>query len=160
MLFALILFVLAAALVDVYRIQDIRTFAYSVANDAALAGASIGRNWGTFTATGRMTLHPSIARWYATARLENLMARRGLTAYTYQIEVLPEGGTSNELILHFPKVARASMFCTASPCVWTEPRPAVGVYVVVQVPTILFGLINGNQPISVHAFAAAAVVER
>ena len=36
LLFTLILLVLAAAIVDVYRIQDVRTFAYSAANDAAL----------------------------------------------------------------------------------------------------------------------------
>jgi len=154
--FTLILMVLAAAIVDVYRIQDTRTFAYSAANDAALRGASFGRDWDQFTAMGVMYLDPYVATDAAQNALESVMQARGITNFQYQIGVIPNpgGGTFN---LPAPCVSRASLWNTTT---WTETRPAVGVCVQIQVPTILFGLINGNQPIMVNAFAAAGVVER
>ena len=154
--FTLILMVLAAATVDVYRIQDTRTFAYSAANDAALRGASFGRDWNQFMATGQMVLDPYIATNEAQDTLENVMQARGITNFRYQIGVIPNpgGGTFN---LPAPCVSRASLWDTTT---WTETRPAVGVCVEVPVSTILFGLVNGNQPITVNAFAAAGVVEQ
>lgn len=156
-LFALILLALAAAIVDIYRIQDIRTFAYGAANDAALVGVSHGRDWNAFTATGQMSLNPIVAHASARNVLGDLMARRGLHTYTYQIEVLTN---PNDVALDFPPVPRASLFCPSGPCAWTENRPAVGVYVAATIPTILFGIINGNRPIVVHVFVAAKVVEQ
>ena len=156
LLFTLILMVLAAAIVDVYRIQDTRTFAYSAANDAGLRGASFGRDWDQFTATGEMYLDPYAATDAAQNALEQVMQARGITHFQYQIGVIPNpgGGTFN---LPAPCVSRASMWNTTT---WTETRPAVGVCVQVQVPTILFGLVNGNQSVTVNAFAAAGVVEQ
>jgi hypothetical protein len=154
--FTLILMVLAAAIVDVYRIQDVRTFAYSAANDAALRGASFGRDWDQFTATGEMTLDPYVATDAAQGALEQVMQTRRLSSFRYQIGVIPNagGGTFN---LPVPCTSRASLWNTTT---WTETRPAVGVCVQVQVPTILFCLVNGNQPVTVNAFAAAGVVEQ
>ena len=154
--FTLILMVLAAAILDVYRIQDTRTFAYSAANDAALRGASFGRDWDQFMVTGEMVLDPYVATNEAQNALENVMQARGLTIFRYQIGVIPNpgGGTFN---LPPPCVARASLWDTTT---WTETHPAVGVCMQVPVPTILFGLINGNQPVTVNAFAAAGVVEQ
>ena len=154
--FTLILMILAAAIVDVYRLQDTRTFAYSAANDAALRGVSFGRAWDQFTATGEMVLDPYVATDAAQTALEGVMQARGITNFQYQIGVMPNpgGGTAN---LTAPCASRASLWNTTT---WTETRPAVGVCVQVQVPTILFGLINGNQPITVNAFAAAGVVEQ
>ncbi len=156
LLFTLILLVLAAAIVDVYRLQDSRTFAFSAANDAALRGASFGRDWNQFMATGQMALDATAASTNAQQALEQLMQRRGLTGYQYQIEVLPNpgGGTTT---LPAPCVARASLWGTTT---WIETEPAVGVCVQVHVPTILFGIINGNQPITVNAFAAAGVISQ
>ena len=156
LLFTLILMVLAAAIVDVYRIQDTRTFAYSAANDAALRGTSFGRDWDQFTATGQMYLDPYVATDAAQNALENVMQTRGITNFQYQIGVIPNpgGGTFN---LPAPCVPRASMWNTTT---WTETRPAVGVCVQIQAPTILFGLVNGNQSVPVNAFAAAGVVEQ
>ena len=156
LLFTLILMVLAAAIVDIYRIQDTRTFAYSAANDAALRGASFGRDWDQFTATGQMTLDPYAATDAAQNALEQVMAARGITRFQYQIGVIPHprGGTFN---LPAPCASRASLWNTTT---WTETSPAVGVCVQVQVPTILLGLVNGNQSVTVNAFAAAGVVEQ
>ncbi|CAG0963409.1 hypothetical protein ANRL3_01031 [Anaerolineae bacterium] len=154
--FTLILTVLAAAIVDVYRIQDTRTFAYSAANDAALRGASFGRDWDRYMSAGTLFLDPNVATNSAQNALENVMFARGITNFRYQIGVIPNpgGGTFN---LPAPCVSRASLWDTTT---WTETRPAVGVCVQVPVPTILFGLVNGNQPIPVNAFAAAGVVEQ
>ena len=151
--FTLILMVLAAAIVDVYRLEDTRTFAYSAANDAALRGASFGRDWDQFTATGEMTLDPYVATNAAQGALEQMMQTRGLSNFQYQIGVIPNpgGGTFD---LPAPCTSRASLWNTTR---WTETRPAVGVCVQVQVPTILFGLVNGNQPVTVNTFAAAGV---
>lgn len=150
----LILVLLAAALVDVYRIQDTRAFAYSAANDAALRGASFGRAWDRFTATGEMGLDPLSAENAAQSALGELLAARGIVPYAYEIQVLPDPGGGS--VANFPPVARAEL--TGAPA-WTEARPAVGVYLAIPVPTILFGFVNGNQPVTAHAFAAAGIVE-
>lgn len=154
--FTLILVVLAAAIVDVYRMQDVRTFAYSAANDAALRGASLGRDWDQFTATGEMSLDPQTATDAAIDALEQVMHARGITQFEYRVGVLtsPSGGTVS---LPAPCLPRASLWNTLT---WTETQPAVGVCVVVPVETVLFGLVNGNQPVTVNAFAAAGVVEQ
>jgi hypothetical protein len=156
-LFALILVVLAAAIVDVYRLEDLRTFAYGAANDAALVGVNLGRDWASFTDDGTLALDSTLAFDTARDSLVNRLAQRGLTNYIYQIEVLP-AWSGNAPVFNFPPVARASLFCPAEPCTWTEKHPAVGVYVAVTAPTLLFGLINGNQPVVVHVFAAAEVI--
>ncbi len=153
LLFTIVLLALTAAVVDVYRLQDTRTFAYSAANDAALRGASFGRDWDRFQATGEMYLDPYGATNAAQTSLEQLMQTRGLSRYQYQIGVIPNPG-GGTFPLPPPCVARASLWDTTT---WTENQPAVGVCVQVQVPTILFGLINGNQPVTVNAFAAAGV---
>src|SRR3972149_384801 len=76
LLFTLLLMVLAAAIVDVYRLADTRTFAYSAANDAALRGASFGRDWDEFTATGDMRLDPYAATSAAQNAIEQVVSTR------------------------------------------------------------------------------------
>ncbi len=155
-LFTFILLVLAAAIVDVYRLQDTRTFAYSAANDAALRGASLGRDWDSYTATGELYLDASAANDAAKTALEQMMQARRITNFQYVIGVLPNPG-GGTFAMPAPCLLCASLWNTT---VWTEDEPAVGVCTVVTVPTILFGLINGNQPIAVHAFAAAGVAQQ
>jgi len=103
-----------------------------------------------------MYLDPYVASDAAQNALEQVMLVRGITRFQYQIGVIPNpgGGTFN---LPAPCAPRASLWNTTT---WTETRPAVGVCVQVQVPTILFGLVNGNQSVTVNAFAAAGVVEQ
>lgn len=155
-LFVLILLVLTAAVVDVYRLEDMRTFAYNAANDAALRGASFGRDWNHFMATGEMSLDPTAAADAAEGTLEQAMQARGLVDFQGEVSVLPNpnGGT---MTLPAGCAARSSFWNTT---MWSETQPAVGVCVQIQVPTILFGLVNGNQPVTVNAFAAAGVVEQ
>jgi len=156
LLFTLILMVLAAAIVDVYRLQDTRTFAYSVANDAALRGASFGRDWDQFGATGEMSLDPFAATDATQIALEQLMQTRGISDYSYQIGVIPNSG-GGTFRLPAPCVAHASFWDTTT---WTETQPAVGVCIQVRVATFLLGLVSGNKPVTVNVFAAAGVVQR
>ncbi len=154
--FTLILLVLAAAIADVYRLQDVRTFAYSAANDAALQGASLGRDWDKFTATGDMYLDPNAASDAAQNALKQVMQARGITGYDYRVGIFPNPG-GGTFTLPAPCLPRALLWGTLT---WTVTEPSVGVCVVVPVQTILFGIINGNQPVTVNAFAAAGVVQR
>ena len=133
-----------------------RTFAYSAANDAALRGASLGRDWDRFMATGEMYLDPYAANDAARSALAQIMLVRGLPDYQSVVGIMPNPG-GGTFTLPAPCLPRASFWNTMT---WTETQPAVGVCVVIPVQTILFGLVNGNQPITVNAFAAAGVVRK
>ena len=154
--FTLIVVVLAAAIVDVYRLQDTRTFAYSAANDAALRGASLGRDWPRFMETGELYLDPYAANDAAQNALDQIMQARGITNFQHVVGIMPNPG-GGTFTLPAPCLPRASFWDSVT---WTETQPAVGVCVVVPVQTILFGLVNGNQPVTVNAFAAAGVVRK
>jgi len=148
----LILILITAGLVDLYRLQEVRSWAYQAASDAALAGAGSGRDYGRFMATGVISLDEEVAIEAARERIEEEMAARGIAQYVVDIRVLPdpEGG----VIPGYPPVPRASQWNVSS---WSEGEPSVGVFLVVPVETHLFGLIDGNRPIEVHVFAAAGV---
>ncbi len=147
-----IVILITAGLVDLYRLQEVRSWAYQAASDAALAGASSGRDYAHFMATGVISLDEGVAIEAARERVQEEMAARGIVEYTVDIRAVadPEGGT----IPGYPPVARASQWNVSS---WNESEPSVGVFLVVPVETYLFGLINGNRPIQVHVFAAAGV---
>lgn len=151
-----ILMAIAAAMVDVYRLQDMRTFAYSAANDAALRGASLGRDWDRFTESGNMYLDAYAASDAAQSALRQVMEARGVSDYQYGVGVMPDPG-GGTVTLPSPCVARSSLWNTTT---WTEMQPAVGVCLSIPVETILFGLVNGNQRVTVNAFAAAGVVQQ
>lgn len=148
----LILILITAGLVDLYRFQEVRSWAYQAASDAALAGAGSGRDYGRFMATGVISLDEEVAIEAARERIEEEMARRGIVEYMVEIRALPdpEGG----VIPGYPPVPRASQWNVSS---WSEGEPSVGVFLIIPVETYLFGLINGNRPIEVHVFAAAGV---
>jgi len=57
----LILVVIAGGLVDIYRLYAARNWAYSVAQEAALAGASRGRDWDTVLNSGFIQLDQVVA---------------------------------------------------------------------------------------------------
>ncbi|MFQ5886941.1 MAG: hypothetical protein ACE5II_06880, partial [Anaerolineae bacterium] len=48
----LIFILITAGLVDLYRLQEVRSWAYQAASDAALAGVGSGRDYAYFMATG------------------------------------------------------------------------------------------------------------
>jgi uncharacterized membrane protein len=57
----LVLVIMAAGLVDIYRLYAARNWTYSVAQEAALAGASRGRDWAYLSATGDIRLVSGLA---------------------------------------------------------------------------------------------------
>jgi len=152
----LIVTLLAAALLDVGRAQATRAELYHVAEDAAFVGAGRGRDYATFLATGTWALDSAMAYdealAQATARLDELQAQGRIQGYTLQVAVLPEA--AGGAVPGFPPVPRAGLGGIVD---WTETAPAVGVYVAADVPTILFGLVDGADHVTVHTFAAAGL---
>ena len=49
----------ASGLVDIYRLYAARNWAYAVAQEAAMAGASQGRDWSAISAFGEIRLNAS-----------------------------------------------------------------------------------------------------
>jgi len=149
-----ILILAAAVLADVYHLHQVRNFAYGLAADAALAGANQGRDFVGYYSSqrGRLGLASSA---YATALdvVAEGMSERGITGYEVIIQVISDSNGGE--VQNFPPVPRAGL---AGESHWTTSGPAVGVYLAVPVPTNLFGLVNGGQPFTVHAFHAAEVV--
>ncbi len=146
----LITIVVAAGLADYNRLQTARDAIERASYEAALRGASVGRDWTYAAANGTMRLTGSAAQSAASAYLTQAMSDAGLSGYTSDIRVLPNstGGT----IAGYPPTARAAAFDAAN---WTTTKPAVGVYVEIAVPTMLLGLINGGANVTLHAFGAA-----
>jgi hypothetical protein len=141
---------LAGGMVDVYRLQEARHWAYRAAEAAALNGAATGRDLSAIYVVGQPRVDPDVGYEAAEDALLDALARRGVVGATYRIEVLEWGGTA----AGFPPVPRADMWGSPD---WTSSEPAVGVYLAVPVDTFLLGLVSGNQPVTVHAFAAAGV---
>jgi hypothetical protein len=143
-------FVLLAALaLDLYSLTTARAWAYRAAGEAALQGASVGRDWEAFYATGNMQLNESLAGQVALDTLNAGLSQRGLSASSIDIQVLPDGGS----VANYPPLAQADQWNASS---WTSPRPAVGVYVSIPVTTTLLGLVGGRMS-ELHVFAAASV---
>lgn len=148
----LMLALLAAGIVDVARLWETRLWAYRVAEAAALAGTSAGRDYAAFVATGSLTLDATTAQTAAQDSLLLGLQARGLDgAATCDIRVHPTAGPAS--FPGYPPVARAAQ--RGMP--WSPVEPAVGVYMVVPVRPILYGWINGNAEIDLHVFAAAGV---
>jgi hypothetical protein len=147
-----ILALLAAGIVDVARLWETRLWAYRVAEAAALTGASAGRDYAAFVATGSLTLDATAAHVAADEALLLGLRERGLDgAATYDIRVHPIVGSAT--FSRYPPVVHASQ--RGLP--WSPVEPAVGVYLVVSVRPVLYGWINGNAQIELHVFAAAGV---
>ncbi len=149
-LLLMIVMLVAGGLVDVYRLQEVRAWAYRAAEAAALAGAAQGRGFSTVYTIGSPRLDPGVGYAGAEQALTTAIARRDLTGVTYRIEVSEWGG---EEFAGFPPIARADLWSDGN---WSVKAPAVGVYVEVAVPTFLLGLTQQGVVI-VHAFAAAGI---
>ncbi len=149
-LLLLIVILVAGGLVDVYRLQDTRAWAYRAAEAAALSGAAQGRDFSTVYTIGAPRLDPGAGYAGAQQTIEAEIAWRNLAGVTYRIEVSEWGG---EEFAGFPPVARADLWGAGN---WSVKEPAVGVYVEVAVPTFLLGLTQQGV-VTVHAFAAAGI---
>lgn len=152
-LILLVLLLLAAGLVDLYRAFTARTWAYSVAQEAALIGVSSARDWETLSSTGEMRLNEAVAIHSAGETVVTEMETRGISNYTVSIRVLPEpdGGQVED----FPP--RPVRLGTAKGD-WETDEPAVGVYLQVPVDWVLLDTF-GIPEKSVSVFASAGVTQ-
>jgi len=147
----LLLFILiAGGLVDVYRLQDTRAWAYRAAEAAALSGVAQGRDFLTIYTVGAPRLDPGAGYAEAQQTIEAEIAQRGIAGVTYRIEASEWGG---EEFSGFPPVPRADLWGADR---WTINEPSVGVYIKVAVPTFLLGLTQ-QSVVTIHAFAAASI---
>jgi len=146
----MVMVLVAGAVADLYRVQEIRSFAYRAAEAAALAGVSQGRDYNSVISTGQIRVDPAVASAIAEETLLSTLSWHGLTA-TYDIRVLEYGGT----VPGFPPVPRADLWGAGD---WTSDLPAVGIYLEVPVQTMLLGWVWGEE-VRVHSFAAAGVGE-
>ena len=152
-LLLVVLILVAAGLTDAYILLETRAWARQVAEDAAISGASAGRDWDGFIATGEMRLIETTAYDVALDALgEGLSQRSAVTAVT-DVRVLPD--PSGGVIPSYPPLARADIFGSGD---WTTTEPAVGVYLTLPVETVFYRLaIGSGQPVELHVFAAAGV---
>jgi hypothetical protein len=155
LLLFLVIMLSTGVLVDVYEMFTVRNWAYGLAQEAALAGVSRGRDWatGTVPAGGgqvEFSLVYTTARSEALAVVASEMLVRRVTGYQVDVRVLADsaGGT---IPGYPPRPVRLGASGD-----WSSPEPAVGVYLEVPVqPQLLnfFGL--GVR--TVQVFAAAGV---
>jgi hypothetical protein len=153
LLVILVLILLSAGLVDIYRLYAARNWAYSVAQEAALAGASKGRDWNTLATTGEIRINETIATSQAEWIVASEMETRHISGYTLDIQVFPDpgGGTIHS---YPPRPVRLG----TGKGDWNTTEPAVGVYLAVPVDWLMldtFGIVEK----SVSVFASAGVVQ-
>ncbi len=152
LLFTLVLILVAAALIDLYRLVEVRNWAYSVAEEAARGGASQGRDWAYAAASGQMRLNAMTARNQAMRLVEAEMAYRGILDYAMYVQVLPDptGGTADS---YPPRTIRLGEGLGD----WTADEPAVGVYLEVYVSNLSLLRFAGLSSGWVHIFVSAGI---
>ena len=153
LLFTLILVLLAGGLVDIYRLFAARTWAYSLAQEAALAGASLGRDWDSVATDGGLSLDPDLAQTNVEKIIQQGILTRGISTYTLSIQVLPdpEGG----MISGFPP---SPVRLGEGLSDWSSDEPAVGVYLEMPFTWTLLDIFGIEEKV-VRAFAAAGVAQ-
>jgi hypothetical protein len=153
LLTVLVLLILAAGLVDIYRLYAARAWAYSVAQEAALAGVSKARQWDDFMSTGTISLDERIALTTAQAIVQSAMQVRGITDYQIDIRVQPDasGGSIPDFPPHSVRLGEGLGN-------WFTDVPAVGIYLEVPVQWTLLDLFDIPEK-GVRVFAAAGVAQ-
>lgn len=149
----LVFIAVAAGLVDIYRLYAARNWAYAVAQEAAMAGASRGRDWSTLVSDGAMRLDAASAQLEAQQVLQKEMAARGVTGYLADIRALPDA-TGGSIAGYPPRPVRLG----AGMGNWSSDEPAVGVYLEMPVNWLMLDMLDTSLK-SVHVFAAAGVAQ-
>ncbi len=154
LLLTLTLVLLAAGIVDLARFWEYRAWGYRVAESAALAGLGNSRDYAGYVATGAISLDASVAYQDTVSALQEGLAQRpDVIAVTHDVRVHEQPFAAGPYP-GYPPMSRAGM--TAGD--WSPTGPAVGVYLEFAVEPVLYGWVNGNQPVAFHVFAAASVV--
>ena len=149
----LVLVLLAGGLVDIYRLFAARNWAYSVAQEAALTGASRGREWNAVITSGLIQIDSAVAITEAQNVVSSAMQIRGISGYSADIRVLPDpfGGIINGFP---PRPVRMGENLGA----WSSDEPAVGVFLVVPMEWTLLDIF-GIAPKEIRVFASAGVAQ-
>jgi len=143
----------ASGLIDVYRLYAARNWAYSVAQEAAMAGASRGRDWSSIIGGGDIRLNTTTAKSEAQQLVAAEMAARGITQYVMDIQVLPDASGGN--IAGYPP---HSVRLGTNMGNWSSNEPAVGVYLEIPVNWVMLDMLN-SQSKTVRVFASAGVAQ-
>lgn len=141
---AVLLLVMAAAgLVDGLYALSMHQRCQEIASAAALRGSGQGRDYDYYLANGQISLDAVVSKDKAIQAADAAMAGLGLSGYTIQVEVLdvPGGGS----VANFPPGK-----------VWSESKPAVGVYIEAPINSVLVQAVF-SMPFTIHVFAAAGV---
>jgi len=147
----LVFIALAAGLVDIYRLFAARNWAYTVAQEAAMAGASRGRDWSSLMVDGNIRLDPVISNEAAQTLLAAAMLDRGIDTYVHDVRVLPDPG-GGAIAGYPPRPVRLGSVMGN----WNSDEHAVGVYQEVPVNWLLLDMLNLQEK-TVRVFAAAGV---
>ena len=147
----LVFIAIASGLVDIYRLYAARNWAYSVAQEAAMTGASRGRDWSSLMVDGNVRLDPDISNAQAQGVIDSAMSSRGVATYVKEVRVLPDPGGGS--IAGFPPQPVRLASGAGS---WNSSEPAVGVYLEVPVNWLMLDMLNLNEK-TVRVFAAAGV---
>jgi hypothetical protein len=153
LLTVIILIAIAAGLIDIYRLYSVRNWAYSVAQEAAMTGASRGRDWSTVISSGDIHLNPDTARQEADHTVAVEMNNRGISDYQEDIRVLPDPG-GGEIAGFPPRPVRLGLGRGH----WTSSQPAVAVYLSLPVDWVILDSL-GIVPKSVSVFASAGIAQ-
>ena len=147
----LVLVAISGGLVDIYHLYAARNWAYAVAQEAALAGASRGRDWGSVSSAGAMRLISTTAQSEAQSIVATEMSIRGVSQYVVDVRTLsaPIGGS-------IPGYPPSPVRLGTGLGSWSSSEPAVGVYLEVPVSWLMLDML-GNQPKTVRVFASAGV---
>jgi hypothetical protein len=147
----LVFIAIASGLVDIYRLYAARNWAYSVAQEAAMTGASRGRDWSSLMIDGNVRLDPDISNAQAQAVIDSAMSSRGVAVYVKDVRVLPDP-SGGSIAGYPPRPVRLA----SSAGNWNSSEPAVGVYLEVPVNWLMLDMLNLNEK-TVRVFAAAGV---
>lgn len=149
----LVFIAVAAGLVDIYRLYAARNWAYTMAQEAAMTGASRGRDWSSLAIDGNIQLDPVLAKDEAQNLITAEMSARGISTYVLDVRVLPDaaGGSVTD---YPPRPVRLGPGMGN----WTSNEPAVGVYLEVPVSWLMLDMLNTQQKV-VRVFAAAGVAQ-
>ena len=147
----LVFVAIAAGLVDIYRLYAARNWAYGVAQEAAMAGASRGRDWSSLMVDGNVRLDSDRSSAQAQAVIDFAMSSRGIAVYAEDVRVLPNPG-GGSLPGYPPQPVRLASGAGN----WSSSEPAVGVYLEVPVNWLMLDMLNLDEK-TVRVFAAAGV---
>jgi hypothetical protein len=162
---------IAAVLIDVYHLEEARSWGYAVAQQSAITGASRGRDWEAYAATpditvplptpredhcvepGKISLNEGIALDAATKACQRELNVRGI-AGSCEVHVLKdsEGGTA------VPGWPSGNVRLGGGLGDWDSDTPAVAVYITFPVHTFFMSMV-GRSNVTMSVFGSAAVAQ-